>query len=280
MKNRLAQNKYALKNVLDFPVDDNNPDLKPEQLRKISMTTLNCFGIGPNASYLFDFSQNRFIEMDSSIENITGISAEEFIIKSPFETISEIAEPAHMESIGALLAKSREILHSDSFAHSNIICNLEHNITTRTGEKKRIIVQFFKIDEFEPDGKKLHKGRIVDITHIRQDGLPKFFLMKDNEIFLTEFAEAASIIKNSEIPLSKTEIKIIQMISEGLLAKEISHQMNISISTLYTHRKHIKSKMGQDINRIIHLLKEKGIIYVVGLTKSFGIMTEQIGAVL
>ncbi|MGB1218055.1 MAG: LuxR C-terminal-related transcriptional regulator [Saprospiraceae bacterium] len=45
-------------------------------------------------------------------------------------------------------------------------------------------------------------------------------------------------------PLSPREIEVVKMVVEGKTAKEISAAINLSIHTIYTHRKNIMKKLG------------------------------------
>jgi DNA-binding CsgD family transcriptional regulator len=50
--------------------------------------------------------------------------------------------------------------------------------------------------------------------------------------------------KNSDTALSPREIQILQMVKNGLLSKEISEELNISLHTVNTHRQRILEKLG------------------------------------
>lgn len=58
------------------------------------------------------------------------------------------------------------------------------------------------------------------------------------------FLPEGSLNKNAGAGLSGREIQILQMIREGLLSKEISDELNISLHTVNTHRQRILEKLG------------------------------------
>lgn len=47
-----------------------------------------------------------------------------------------------------------------------------------------------------------------------------------------------------ETPLSKREVEVLQLVKEGLLSKEISEKLFISVHTVNTHRQRILEKLG------------------------------------
>jgi len=48
----------------------------------------------------------------------------------------------------------------------------------------------------------------------------------------------------SPVPLSDRECEVVKLVAEGLVAKQIAAQLNLSTHTVYTHRKNIMKKLG------------------------------------
>ena len=261
---RESQWKRFLEKALRFPFSSSKSSKRTENPEsELIFSDPGQFQIGPSAYFLYNLTTGSFKEMDAAVEDISGIPAQEFIQRQASETITDMADLSHIEAIGHFIKKSFEYLAQQT-SEDKISANIEHNIISRNGTRKRILVQYSPTG-FNSKGEPVYnRGCITDITHIRNDGLPRLYLFKNNQLVHEESANPESVVKNSDIPLSKTEIRILQLISEGLIAKEIADKMEISISTLYKHRKNIKSKMGQDITRIISILKEKGMIYQLG----------------
>ncbi|MCR5394225.1 MAG: response regulator transcription factor [Bacteroidales bacterium] len=66
---------------------------------------------------------------------------------------------------------------------------------------------------------------------------------------------------DDDIELTGRELQVIQLLSKGLLSKEVADQLHISVRTVDTHKNHIYRKLG--ISTTIELLKyaqQKGII--------------------
>lgn len=49
--------------------------------------------------------------------------------------------------------------------------------------------------------------------------------------------------KCDPLPLTPREIEIVQLVAEGLIAKEIASRLHLSTHTVYTHRKNIMKKL-------------------------------------
>ena len=63
------------------------------------------------------------------------------------------------------------------------------------------------------------------------------------------------------LPLSTREVEIVQLISSGLIAKEIAGKLNLSTHTIYTHRKNIMKKLGiGSTSELVLYAVSKGIV--------------------
>jgi DNA-binding CsgD family transcriptional regulator len=216
------------------------------------------FQSGASAYYIFNMESYKFEYIDDSIEEISGIPKDDFLNKPLPETLGEIIELSHLEIINEFVKKSMDSsIHKEP--NNGITVNLLYNILSRDNKNKRILTKFF-IFEFKDGIPFLTKGKITDITHIQREGLPHCFLVKDQQIIFEEKPRPEELIKISSIPISRTEVNILRATASGLSPKEITTKLNVSISTLYTHRKNIRNKMKMDINGVITLLRKKGYI--------------------
>lgn len=54
----------------------------------------------------------------------------------------------------------------------------------------------------------------------------------------------AAPVQNDSKSLSDREIEVLSLVAQGFINKEIANQLNISITTVITHRKNIQEKLG------------------------------------
>lgn len=74
--------------------------------------------------------------------------------------------------------------------------------------------------------------------------------------------------------LSQREIQVADLIHKGYIEKEIANELHISFSTVHTHSKNIKSKMGArniaDITRIfLTEIKTNAVIAILILIAAY-----------
>lgn len=82
---------------------------------------------------------------------------------------------------------------------------------------------------------------IIDAVFATAKG-DKFFCTK-----IVDYLLEKSFSKEEEscepTPLTNREIEIVRLIAKGLIAKEIASELNLSVHTVYTHRKKIMKKL-------------------------------------
>ena len=102
--------------------------------------------------------------------------------------------------------------------------------------------------EFEENlSSRIRSSLLPTISRIRRepdaegrDGL--LSLLEEQMISLT--ADFTAAIDGDLLKLSKTELRICQLIKAGLTGKEIGSTLNLSFETIQTHRKNIRRKLG------------------------------------
>lgn len=217
------------------------------------------YPIGISARFIYDIGNGYFTHFDETIKEITDFSANEIVFSDPVDFILKIIIDEHLVVVSELTQESFLLCkkYKDS---ASITLNLEYNIKSKSGEKKRILSQYSPV-YFEDDGyPKINKGRMIDITHLKKDGVPLLYLIVDNKMVFKKQGNPAQMMRSNNIIFSKKEVEVLKLISEGYTIKEMATQLNCSIATIYTHRKNIRLKSNTDINKSMTDLKERGII--------------------
>lgn len=253
----LQLDKLSVATCNSTHIHDDQSVVLTSELAK-SLPIENC-SIGTSAQFIYDIGNGYFTHFDESIYEITGIPANEIVFGDPNDFIKGILIDEHLESVADLTIKSHLISkeHRDS---NSLFFNIEYNIKLQNSTTKRILCQY-KTMYHEADGyPKINRGKLIDITHIKKDGLPILFVIKDNQLIFSQTANPFTMIKSKNVIFSNVEVQIIKLMSEGYIIKEVAAKLNSSISTIYTHRRNIKLKSQMDLNKVIIDLKERGII--------------------
>ena len=88
--------------------------------------------------------------------------------------------------------------------------------------------------------KNCHEEEIIDAVNATAKG-EKFFCTRVlNYLLEKSFGKEETC---SPTPLTPREIEIVKLTAKGLISKEIARELNLSIHTIYTHRKNILEKL-------------------------------------
>ena len=88
----------------------------------------------------------------------------------------------------------------------------------------------------------------------------KYFCTKILD-YILEKSFSKPLVPVDAVPLTGREIEIVQLISKGLIAKEIGNNLNLSTHTVYTHRKNIMKKLQMNsVSELMLYALNKGII--------------------
>lgn len=90
--------------------------------------------------------------------------------------------------------------------------------------------------------KNCHEDEIVDAVNATAKG-EKFFCTRVLDYLLEKSFGKEKEAYCSPTPLTPREIEIVKLTAKGLIAKEIANELNLSIHTVYTHRKNILEKL-------------------------------------
>jgi hypothetical protein len=226
---------------------------------EIISTKSKFLPIGQYASYTYDVTNYKFIDIDPAIQDITGISAREILEQDVSYFLSEIIVEDYLDPVVNFVQQS--LFFSKKYRKvPNLSLNLEYSIVTRNKESKRLLCQF-QPHNYNAEGYPLlNKGSFVDVTHIRPEGLPILYVVANNQLVEFEQPDGNYLVKNKKIPFTAKEMNILKLTADGKSIKDIADTLQISISTVYTHRKNIKSRTDKDLFKIISELRAKGIL--------------------
>lgn len=123
----------------------------------------------------------------------------------------------------------------------------EYRILDLQGKYIRVIEQY-QVLEFDPSGNIWLSLSMLDISpdaNTRQSVQSKLLNCKTGQTYtLPEFCEYETA--NTPPQLSPREKKILELVRDGLLSKEISDHLAISVHTVNTHRQRILEKLNAD----------------------------------
>ncbi|MDR1981691.1 MAG: LuxR C-terminal-related transcriptional regulator [Tannerellaceae bacterium] len=212
------------------------------QLAKVSNSVISVFDMHVRRHV---FTSPNFFDLFGHGANIEGMDKHIHPDDMPFLLLNAIA------AIKFIYAH-RENMTKYKFITEYRICNV-------SGEYVRVIEQQSLL---EPD-KAGNTWLALSVLDLSPDQSPSKLVksgilsMKDNT-----FLSLRELYEKNSAGLSPREIEILQMVRDGLLSKEISEQLCISIYTVNTHRQRILRKL--DVGNSMEAVKYASALGLLG----------------
>lgn len=198
--------------------------------------------IGHSCHLIFNYSSMTFAYVDHRFMEIAGYDSDHLLIHGLY-FLSNIIYPEDIPAYLLSLKKINQHLFDIPAAkRKNYQISFDFRIKRIDGNALRLLQQMVAL-EFDEKGNLMYSlDRYTDITHWE----------KDDETVLT--ITGPDIVKNlifypgrksdgaAECMFTKTEIKILKLLSEGMSSKEIANRASISFNTVNTHRRNMLKK--------------------------------------
>ena len=200
--------------------------------------------IGNSGVSVFDFSENAHIFYSPNFGQLLGFNLKQIEEKGQIFLDDKI----HPEDYNLLMQNAISLLKlyfqfTDDEKLNYKLIN-EYRILNADNKYVRIIEQH-QILELDNFGNLWLSLSIIDISPNQEinEGLKsQLFNFKTGKIVpFLNMKKSDEPINNA---LSKREIQILKMVKDGLLSKEISNQLEISLNTVNTHRQRVLEKLG------------------------------------
>ncbi len=217
---------------------------------------------GPEMVYLLEYQRQKYLFFSSNISDILGITLES--IKS--DGIKAILNLFHPDDLRAHLSftlpKFSEFISKvpdHELQHTKFAYN--YRLQQADGSYLKFLQQFIVLKKDNSGNPIYEYGTISDITHISTE----------NKIFfrVTSFHEGKGYTNKLEAfypgksiaILSKRELEIVSLMRSGLDSKQIAARLNISVETVYTHKKNMYSKtFTQGQLELIEFVRKNGLL--------------------
>ena len=181
--------------------------------------------------FLFRYASCRFIFMDSCYESFTGYSPKEHEQGGLDFWFSKV-HPDDRKMLGDRIIESLKISRrsfNEKDRHAQV---LNYRFRKGTGEWMWVQHSVYNLS-IDPDGKLdkvLHKLQVLDLSRHPNN---------------TEINYAVSLNNTDAVrTLSDREKQVLKLIAEGFSTKMIAGQLNITVNTVETHRRHLLEKLG------------------------------------
>ncbi len=196
--------------------------------------------IGYSCHVIFNYVSMTFAYADQKFQQILGYDVDHLLIHGVY-FLSNVIYPEDIPSYLLSLKKINQFLFNlPPSRRKDYQVSFDYRVKRMDGSPLRLLQQMVAI-EFDENGNLMYSlDRLTDITHWEKEEETVLTITgPDTTKTLIFYPGRSEAIKRI---FTKTEIKLLRFLSEGLSSKEIADRANISFNTVNTHRRNMLKK--------------------------------------
>jgi DNA-binding CsgD family transcriptional regulator/PAS domain-containing protein len=244
---RNAIYEIVMKYMASLQFEPQNIDYQKLEKHKLIVETLA--ELSNSSIQIFDLNEVRIAFFSKNYAHLLGYSREEFeeLNYAFFETKLHPDDKYDLAVFGLSTQKLfRELSSDEKLNHKAVY---EFRMLNSSGKYVRVIDQY-QVLELDATGQVWLMMSTIDLSP-NQDEESSVKCQIHN--FRTGKIMPSSVENKPSLELTKRELEILRLVKQGLLSKEISDKLFISVHTVNTHRQRFLEKLGA--NNTIEAIK-------------------------
>lgn len=238
MEQQTSIQEVFIKFLSEFKYDEKDLDYNviPHYIKTLqSMAQVSNSGV-----HVFDLNKKESVFYSSNFGNLLGYHPSDYEHKNYqfFESKMHPDERLQLAINGISLLKMFNAFSMDEKLNYKVID--EYRMLNAENKYVRIIEQY-QVLELDKKGQMWLMLSIVDISPNQDDHADAIRCQLLN--FRTGNVIPLEIPPKAELGLTKRELEILKLVKQGLLSKEISDKLSISVHTVNTHRQRVLEKL-------------------------------------
>jgi len=196
--------------------------------------------LGNSGTSIFDLSKREIIFYSTNFGALLGYNPEDYSDLGQ-QFFAEKINPEDALKCSLVGVSALKIFNhfskEDKFNHKLVS---EYRMLNAQNQYTRLVEQY-QILELDENGQIWLMLTIVDISPNQSENEPSKSQLLN---FKTGKIIPLDIDEKAQIELTKRETEILKLVKEGMLSKEISNKLSISVHTVNTHRQRFLEKLG------------------------------------
>ena len=238
MKEQNSVLDIFFKFLMEYKYDEKDLDYSLVDKHVSVLKTLSS--IGNSGFSLFDIHKRQVLFYSSNFGQLLGYARSDYEKTGQHFFIDRI-HPEDALNLSKLSVSIFKIFNAfspeDKLSHKMVS---EYRMLNAQGKYTRLIEQYQMV-ELDKKGQLWLMLGVVDISSNQdEDVISKSQLLN----FKTGQFIPLDVPQKAQIELTKREIEILRLVKIGLLSKEISTKLSISLHTVNTHRQRFLEKLG------------------------------------
>ncbi len=234
-QNNTADIFFKFLSEFQFSEEDLNHAVVPDHIKKLQLMA----EVSNSGVHVFDLNKKESVFYSSNFGKLLGYDPADYkqLNYLFFDSKIHPEEKIQLAVNGISLLKMFNAFSIDEKLNHKVID--EYRMLNAQGKYVRIIEQY-QVLELDRKGQVWLMLSIVDVSPNQDDNSPvKCQLLN----FRTGNVIPIEIPQKAELTLTKRELEVLKLVKQGLLSKEISDKLAISLHTVNTHRQRVLEKL-------------------------------------
>ena len=214
--------------------------LEYDKLERHKQVVETLAGLSNSSIQIFDLNEKRIVFFSKNYAHILGYNREEFeaLNYAFFETKIHPDDKYDLAMFGLSTLKLFKELSNDEKLNHKVV--YEFRMLNASGNYVRVIDQY-QILELDTTGQIWLMMSTLDLSPNQdEESLVKCQIHN----FRTGKILPSRVDHKPSLELTKRELEVLTLVKQGLLSKEISDKLFISVHTVNTHRQRFLEKLG------------------------------------
>jgi DNA-binding CsgD family transcriptional regulator len=199
--------------------------------------------------FIVDYTQYKYLHVDNELENLLGYTSGMIMQAGP-SFYTSLMHPADYYIFSEKVIKNNIefIVNINPVEVSNYFFTVNYRLKNDKGEYRKILQRACCVEVNSEGLPMVMVGFALDITHVKENMSMVYTIEKINPNNLNTSPDL--IFKetyqpsNTPIKITKRELEILRLLSNGLRSNSIAAKLFISEYTVNNHRKNLLKKAG------------------------------------
>lgn len=210
---------------------------------KLNQLLSSLYSPGQSFQYIFDYSVRQFTYVSKNIKDIFNICPDTYVVENFLDNLhpDDLTHLLHCEEI----AKYFLFSYIKKEQLPNYKVSYQIRLKDATGVYKLFLHQAIALswdDEYKMSSSLANHSDINHITKVNNNKMSFIDITGGKSYYGISSIEDLSNDNLNNSTISNRELEVLSLIAEGFLTNEIADFLNISTSTVSTHRKNILRK--------------------------------------
>ena len=212
-----------------------------------------------------DYFNKTYIYINKRCEEMFGYSQDDFKMRG-LELVLQLLKKEHVDVFNKIYVAVFDLFqqYAEADETKKLKITFTNQIKTKDGTYKWMLHEMAVLETDDKGMPILVIKMITDIDEIKKDKGLDFIVTKKDEdgIYKTILKKSFLLVEEDSLAITEREREVLQLVSQGLSAKQIANYLFISEHTVYTHKKNMLKKFQlSSSNELVMYASSQGLIY-------------------